>query len=94
MELVIQDVAKSIVPDTLIDVDVLKTFAESIPADQRNNYMTFVNNNKYSEINCDAKVNSSYVTAGGKVYATNDKFSRERMVSLDDLLSPFTASIK
>ena len=38
MELVIQDAAKSIVPDTLIDVDVLKKIAESIPADQRKNY--------------------------------------------------------
>ena len=40
MELIIQDAAKSIVPDTLIDVDVLKKIAESIPADQRKIFFT------------------------------------------------------
>jgi hypothetical protein len=90
MELIIQDVMLSIVPDTLILKDEIKRIAENIPAADRKDYyyvkgttLTLVNNKKYKEQKFEAKVNSTYVTASGKVYASNDKFSRERLVSLD-----------
>ncbi|MGZ3813437.1 MAG: hypothetical protein ACXVJN_16940 [Mucilaginibacter sp.] len=99
MELNIQDAAKSMVPDSLIDVDVVKQVAESIPADERKNYfyvksvtLTLIDNRKYTEAKFDASINSCFVTAGGKTYSSNEKFQRERtisvfLVSLDNLLS-------
>jgi|GEM_PF-5021016 len=90
MELIIQDVMLSIVPDTLILKDEIKKIAQSIPTIDRKDYyyikgttLTLVNNKKYKEQKFEAKVNSTYVTASGKVYASNDRFSRERLISLD-----------
>jgi hypothetical protein len=99
MELNIQDAAKSAVPDSLIDVDVVKQVAESIPAEERKNYfyiksvtLTLIDNRKYTESKFDASINSCFVTAGGKTYSSNEKFQRERtisvfLVSLDNILS-------
>ncbi|HTD99610.1 MAG TPA: hypothetical protein VK668_09990 [Mucilaginibacter sp.] len=99
MELNIQDAAKSAVPDSLIDVDVVKQVAESIPAEERKNYfyvksvtLTLIDNRKYTEAKFDASINSCFVTAGGKTYSSNEKFQRERtisvfLVSLDNILS-------
>lgn len=90
MELIIQDVIMSIIPDALILKDVIEKVAENIPASERKNYffikgttLTIINNRKYKEQKFEAKVNNTYVTAGGKVFASNEKFSRERLVSLD-----------
>lgn len=75
MELIIQDVMLSIVPDTLISKDEIKKIAQNIPAAERKDYyyvkgttLTLVNNKKYKEQKFEAKVNSTYVTASGKVY--------------------------
>lgn len=99
MELNIQDAAKSTVPDSLIDVEVIKQVAQSLPADQRKNYfyvkgvtLTLIDNRKYTESKFDASINSCFVTAGGKIYSSNEKFQRERtisvfLVSLDNILS-------
>jgi hypothetical protein len=99
MELNIQDATKSLVPDSLIDVDVIKQIAESLPADDRKNYfyvkgaiLTLIDNRKYTESKFDASINSCFVTAGGKTYSSNEKFQRERVisilkVSLDNLIS-------
>ena len=99
MELNIQDAAKSFVPDSLIDVNVVKQIAAGIPDDQRKNYfyvksviVTYIENRKYTEAKFDASINSCFVTAGGKTYSSNEKFERERiisvfLVSLDNLLS-------
>ncbi|MBS1526625.1 MAG: hypothetical protein JST19_13295 [Bacteroidetes bacterium] len=99
MELNIQDAAKSSVPDSLIDVDQIKRIAESLPADQRKNYfyvksvtLTLIDNRKYAEGKFDASINSCFVTAGGKTYTSNEKFQREKtisvfLVSLDNLIS-------
>jgi len=90
MELVIQDVSKSIAPDSLIDNVKLKAYIGKVPADKKKNYyfiksslLTIVNFKKYSKADFSAKVNVSYVTAEGKTYASRDKFSKERIVSLD-----------
>lgn len=99
MELNIQDAAKSLVPDSLIDVDVIKHIADGLPADERKNYfyvkgvvLTLIDNRKYTETKFDASINSCFVTAGGKTYGSNEKFQRERIisilkVSLDNLIS-------
>jgi hypothetical protein len=99
MELNIQDAAKSTVPDSLIDVDQIKRVAESLPADQRKNYfyiksvtLTLIDNRKYTEGKFDASINSCFVTAGGKTYTSNEKFQREKtisvfLVSLDNIIS-------
>ncbi|MDB5138025.1 MAG: hypothetical protein JWP37_4628 [Mucilaginibacter sp.] len=99
MELNIQDATKSLVPDSLIDVDVIKQIAGSLPADERKNYfyvkgaiLTLIDNKKYTESKFDASINSCFVTAGGKTYSSNEKFQRDRVisilkVSLDNLIS-------
>jgi hypothetical protein len=99
MELNIQDAAKSTVPDSLIDVAVIKEVAQSIPPEDRKNYfyikgvtLTLIDNRKYTESKFDASVNSCFVTAGGKIYSSNEKFQRERtisvfLVSLDNIIS-------
>lgn len=90
IELVIQDVSKSIALDSLIDLTILKALIQKVPEDKRKNYyfvksalLTIVNFKKYSKADFSAKVNASFVTAEGKVYSSKDKFSKERIVSLD-----------
>lgn len=90
LELIIQDVSKSTANDTLIDTVAIKNIANKIPEATRKNYffvksslLTFVTFRKYTKADLTAKVNTSYVTAEGKAYSSNDKFSKERVVSLD-----------
>lgn len=90
MELIIQDVVVSIVPDELILKDQIKSIADNISPEDKAKYffikgttLTLVNNKKFKEQKFEAKVNITYVTAEGKVFASNEKFSRERLVSLD-----------
>jgi len=99
MELNIQDAAKAMVPDSLIDVNLVKQVAAGIPEEERKNYyyiksvtLTLIDNRKYTEAKFDASLNSCFVTAGGKTYSSNEKFQRERtisvfLVSLDNILS-------
>lgn len=90
MELIIQDISKSVIPPSLIDMDRIKSLTKNIPLRELKNYfyiktatLTFINSRKYAETKIDFKINATYVTAEGKVYSTNDKFSRERLVSVD-----------
>lgn len=90
MELIIQDVMVSIVPDELMLKEEIKAIADQITAENKAQYyfikgttLTLVNNKKFKEQKFEAKVNITYVTAEGKVFASNEKFSRERLVSLD-----------
>ncbi len=90
MELIIQDVIFSIITDDLILKEEVKKVAEKLTETERKNYffvkgttLTIVNNKKYKEQKFDAKINYTFVTAEGKVYGNNEKFSRERLVSLD-----------
>lgn len=90
MELVIQDVSKSIATDSLIDLEAIKALIKKTPEAKRKDYffvksslLTLVNFRKYSKADFSAKVNTSYVTAEGKIYSSKDKFSKERIVSLD-----------
>ena len=90
MELIIQDIVFSIIPDSLILKKEIKKIAENIAQSKRPNYffikgttLTIINNKKFKEQKFEAKVNNTYVTAEGKVFSSNEKFSRERLVSLD-----------
>lgn len=90
MELIIQDISKSIVPPDLIDIDRILSAVKNIPINDRKNFfyiktatLTYINSRKYSETRVDLKINATYVTAEGKAYSTSDKFSRERLVSVD-----------
>lgn len=90
MELVVQDVSKSVAPDSLIDMDKLRAYINKVPADKKRNYyfiksslLTIVNFKKYSKSDFSSKINTSFVTAEGKVYSSRDKFSKERIVSMD-----------
>lgn len=90
MELIIQDVMYSIVPEDLILKKELKKKAQEIkPAELskyffiRSTLLTIINNKKYKSQKFDAKVNTTYVTIDGDVFASNEKFSRERLISID-----------
>jgi hypothetical protein len=90
MELLIQDVVMAIVPDQHILKEELKLAVSKYPELEREKFffikgatLTIINNKKYKEQKFEASVNNTYVTAAGKVFASNEKFSRERLVSLD-----------
>ncbi len=90
MELIIQDVVMSIIPDSMILNKEIEKVAESIPVPEREKFffikgttLTIINNKKFKEQKFEAKINNTYVTAEGKVFASNERFSRERLVSLD-----------
>ena len=99
MELNIQDVAISSVPDSLIDIEAIKSAIANIPDDDKKYLyyvksvtLTTLDSRKYTESKFDASINSCFVTAGGKTYSSNEKFQRERVisilkVSLDNLIS-------
>ena len=89
VELNIQDVAISSVPDSLIDNDAIEAAIAKIPEDDKKNLyfiksvtLTTVDNRKYVEAKFDASINSCFVTAGGKTYSSNEKFKRDRVVSM------------
>ncbi|HTI59431.1 hypothetical protein [Mucilaginibacter sp.] len=89
MELNIQDVAISTVPDSLIDVDAIKSAIADIPAEEKKNLyyiksatLTLIENRKYTESKFDASINSFFVTSGGKTYSSNEKLKRDRTVSI------------
>lgn len=101
MEFIIQDISSSTVPDSLIDKTLIASIVEKqIPEAERKNYfyvksatLTLINNKLFKETSFEAKVNSTYVTAEGKVFNSNEKFSRNRIVSvelisLDNLINP------
>jgi hypothetical protein len=89
MEISIQDVAISTVPDSLVDVDALKATIASLSDDEKKDLyyikaatLTYIDNRKYTEAKFDASINSCFVTAGGKTYSSNEKFKREKTVSV------------
>jgi len=89
MELNIADVAISTVPDSLMDVDEIKSAISQIPDDEKKNTffikaatLTFLDSRKYTEAKFDASINSCFVTAGGKTYSSNEKFRRDKTVSM------------
>jgi|SRR5581483_2813491 len=89
MELNIQDVAISTVPDSLIDIDAIKSAIADIPADEKKNLyyiksatLTVLDSRKYSEGKFDASINSCFITSGGKTYSSNEKFRRDKTVSI------------
>jgi hypothetical protein len=90
MELIITDNSYSIVPDSLMLKNTLKNFMKKIPENERQNYyfvksamVTTITHRKSSSTKFDAKVNYSYITAGGNVYGTNEKFSNTQVYSVD-----------
>jgi len=89
MEISIQDVAISTVPDSLVDVDAIKATIAGLSDDEKKNLyyikaatLTYIDDRKYTEAKFDASINSCFVTAGGKTYSSNEKFSREKTVSI------------
>jgi hypothetical protein len=89
MELSIADVAISTVPDSLMDIESIKSAISQIPDDEKKNTffikaatLTFLDSRKYTESKFDASINSCFVTAGGKTYSSNEKFRRDKTVSM------------
>lgn len=90
LELIIQDVVNTIVPDSLILEDKIKAISSGLDKSERKNYfyikgatLTLINNKKFNKQKFSAKVNSSYVTAEGETFSSDDQFSRERIVTVD-----------
>ena len=88
-ELSIQDVATSTVPDSLVDVEAIKGAIANLSDDDKKDLyyikaatLTYIDNRKYTESKFDASINSCFVTAGGKTYSSNEKFKREKTVSV------------
>lgn len=89
MELIIQDVTKASVPDSLIDQSAVSAWISRIsPEDLSNWYyiklvtLTHISNKKLREGRLELNVNASYVTAGGKAYSSNSRYAKDRIVSM------------
>jgi hypothetical protein len=73
----------------LMDVDAIKSAIAQIPDDEKKNTffikaatLTLLDSRKYTEAKFDASINSCFVTAGGKTYSSNEKFRRDKTVSM------------
>jgi len=89
LELNIQDVAISTVPDSLIDTDAIKDAVADVPADEKKNLyyiesatLTLIDSRKYTGARFDAGVNSSFVTSGSRIYSSNRKFKTDKIISI------------
>jgi hypothetical protein len=89
MELTIRDEALVSVPDSLVDVAMIKLAANAMTADEKmNSYYvkavtaTAMISRKYTLTKFSAGANSFYVTVDGKVYGTPGKSSVDRVVSM------------
>jgi hypothetical protein len=89
MELNINDVAISTVPDSLVDVAAIKSAISGMSDDDKKNLLyikaatlTTIDSRKYNESKFDAAINSCFVTAGGKTYSSSEKFKRDKSISI------------
>ncbi|MGZ3753231.1 MAG: hypothetical protein ACXVAU_18245 [Mucilaginibacter sp.] len=89
MELSIRDYARFFVPDSVIDIETIKTVAQSIPQDERKNYyyvksitLSQIDYQKFTLSKFDVTKNASYITIGGKVYSTTGKPLGERIITM------------
>ena len=83
MELVIQDVCLSVAPDSILDVELLKKITGKNLFLVTSAMLSIINYKKFTQTNISGSVNILYIKVGGKTYASYDKFSRERVVSVD-----------
>lgn len=89
MEITIKDEAVSIVPDSLVDVDAVKSAIKGIPAEELKNLfyvkaatLTSIEDRKYTLAKFDNTKNAFYVTWNGKTYGSNGKAMTDRVVSM------------
>ncbi|MGZ4000435.1 MAG: hypothetical protein ACXVIY_07395 [Mucilaginibacter sp.] len=89
MELSIRDEVVYTVPDSLVDVDAIKSATKDIPADDRKNLyyikaatLTSITSKKYTLAKFNPAVNAFYLTLDGKVYSTKEKPVADRLVSM------------
>ena len=90
MQLIIQDVAKSSIPDSFRNDKKVAEILKKIPAARRKNLfyisgavLTTVTSKKYDKSSYSSKVNTNWLTAEGSVFMEATKFSKDRLVSLD-----------
>ncbi len=89
-EVVIQDVASIIPPDSSIMKDEIKKAVEKLPPDEIDKYflvrtamLTIINYRVFNESKFDAGISCSYITANRKTYSSLDKMKKERKISVD-----------
>lgn len=90
MELVIQDVAKSTILDEWINQVAIKRIYESLRIEERKHYyfvrsatLTFVNNKKYTVKHNRKSIHPSLLKEGGQTYSCAEKFSVQKVASLE-----------
>ncbi len=89
MEITIKDEVVSTVPDSLVDVDAVKSAIKGIPAEELKNLfyvkaatLTSIANRKYTLTKFDNTKNGFYLTLNGKTYSTKEKVKMDRVVSM------------
>jgi len=89
MEIAIKDEVISTVPDSLVDVDAVKSVIKDIPAADLHNYfyvkattLSSIENRKYALAKFDNTKNAFYVSWNGKTYRSQSKAMTERVVSM------------
>jgi hypothetical protein len=91
MELIIQDIAKAVLSaDSLLNDEKFKRTLKAIPPDRRKNIyfiegavLTVVNYRKFNKTKFKASLNTSWVTAEGNAFSSDESFRKERLVGLD-----------
>jgi len=89
-EVVIQDVASMIPPDSSIMKDEIKKAVEKLPADEIDKYflvrtamLTIINYRVFNESKFDSGISCLYITVNRKTYSSLDKMKKERKISVD-----------
>jgi hypothetical protein len=89
LDIVIKDEVISTVPDSLVDVETVKSAIKGISAEDLHNYfyvkaatLTSIENRKYSLAKFDNTKNAFYLTSNGKTYISQGKAKIEKVVSM------------
>lgn len=90
LEIILQDVAKSFVPDSMMNEQELKRVRDGLPQAEKNNYyfaksitLSTLTHRTLTTQKFKAKVSASWVTVGGETYKSAEEFSKERLISAD-----------
>jgi hypothetical protein len=89
MEINIKDETIASVPDSLVDVEAIKSAVASLSAEERKGMfyvksatVCAIESRKYKLAKFDETKNAFYVTWNGKTYGTSDKVKSEKLVSM------------
>jgi hypothetical protein len=89
MDITIRDEAISVVPDSLVDIDAIKSAVAALSAEDRKGMfyvkaatISVIESKKYKLTKFDITKNAFYITRNGKTYGNQEKAKAEKVVSM------------